>query len=193
MMIAGHLEGNGMPRMIVIAAGFVLATILPASARDDTQLHQKSCQRITDQQVSGLFERWNKSLATKNPDTVVANYAKDATLLPTVKNGPLIGSEQIKAYFVAFLKQSPRGTIDQHVIHTGCNIAYDIGLYTFEVDGDTPGTRREIKARYTFVYVPDQGKWLIAHHHSSKVPEDAGAHASTRPFAPHADRAAGHG
>jgi uncharacterized protein (TIGR02246 family) len=193
MMIAGHLEGNGMPRMIVIAAGFVLATILPASARDDTQLHQKSCQRISDQRVYGLFERWNKSLATKNPDTVVANYAKDATLLPTVKDGPLIGSEQIKAYFVAFLKQSPRGTIDQHVIHTGCNIAYDIGLYTFEVDGDTPGTRREIKARYTFVYVPDQGKWLIAHHHSSKVPEDAGAHASTRPFAPHADRAASHG
>src|SRR3954463_216867 len=94
MMIAGHLEGNGMPRMIVIAAGFVLATILPASARDDTQLYQKSCQRISDQQVSGLFERWNKSLATKNPDTVVANYAKDATLLPTVKNGPLIGSER---------------------------------------------------------------------------------------------------
>jgi hypothetical protein len=98
---------------------------------------------------------------------------------------------------VAFLKQSPRGAIDQHVIHTGCNIAYDIaydiGLYTFEVDGDTPGTRREIKARYTFVYVLDQGKWLIAHHHSSKVPEGAGAHASTRRFAPHADRAAGHG
>src|SRR3954453_9587628 len=110
MMIAGHLGGKGMPRMIVIAAGFVLATILPASARDDTQLHQKCCKRITDQQVSGLFERWNKSLATKNPDTVVANYAKAATLLPTVKNVPLMWLEQITPYFVAFLKQSPRGT-----------------------------------------------------------------------------------
>src|SRR5215212_6650733 len=34
-VVAGHLEGNGMPRMIVIAVGFVLAAILPASARDD--------------------------------------------------------------------------------------------------------------------------------------------------------------
>jgi uncharacterized protein (TIGR02246 family) len=101
----------------------------------------------------------------------VANYTKEGTLLPTVKDGPLIGAEHIKSYFVTFLKQSPRGKIDRHVIHIGCNVAYDIGLYTFEVDGPASGSRREIKARYSFVYVLEQGKWLIAHHHSSKLPE----------------------
>jgi uncharacterized protein (TIGR02246 family) len=86
--------------------------------------------------VEALFDRWNRALATKNPDTVVANYAPDATLLPTVQNGPLIGPAAIRGYFVHFLEKSPQGTIDRRIVHIGCNIAYDIGLYTFELDGD---------------------------------------------------------
>jgi uncharacterized protein (TIGR02246 family) len=129
-----------------------------------------SCQPISRQQVIGLFDHWNQALATKKPDQVVATYAPDATLLPTVQNGPLIGPEAIGQYFIYFLKQSPSATIDTRVIHTGCNIAYDIGLYTFMVDGDQPGTRKQVKARYTFIYAPVHGKWLIVHHHSSALP-----------------------
>ena len=129
------------------------------------------CQTITKPQVVALFDRWNRALETRKVDAVVATYAPDATLLPTVENGPLIGRDAIGGYFTYFLKQAPEATIDTHNIHIGCNIAYDIGLYTFMVDGDQPGTRKQVRARYTFIYVPDHGKWLIVHHHSSALPK----------------------
>src|ERR1700722_12844361 len=79
-----------------------------------------SCQAITHQQVEALFDRWNHALATRKTDQVVATYAPDATLLPTVQNGPLIGPEAIGQYFTYFLKQAPDATIVTRIIHTGC-------------------------------------------------------------------------
>jgi uncharacterized protein (TIGR02246 family) len=152
-----------------VALAVVFAAPQPASARAAS--HGGACQKITDNQVAELFDRWNASLATKNPDAVIANYASDATLLPTVQNGPLVGPAAMRDYFVHFLALSPEGKIDQRVIHIGCNIAYDIGLYTFTVDGDQPGIRKQLKARYTFIYAPEHGKWLIVHHHSSATPK----------------------
>ncbi len=129
-----------------------------------------SCQPISKAQVSALFDHWNKALLTKRTETVVAAYAPDATLLPTVQTGPLVGPEEIGKYFSYFLKQSPQATIETRIIHTGCNLAFDVGLYAFMVDGDQPGSRKQVKARYTFIYAPVHGKWLIVHHHSSAVP-----------------------
>src|SRR5579864_5686534 len=83
------------------------------------------CTGITPRQVAGLFDRWNAALATKNPDAVVRTYARDAVLLPTVENGPLIGPDAIRGYFVTFLKKNPNGVMDQRTIHIGCNVAYD--------------------------------------------------------------------
>jgi uncharacterized protein (TIGR02246 family) len=154
----------------VLFAGMVSAGLLPAMADAREQPRSTACRAITDQQVAALFDRWNKALETRNPDTVVANYAEDGTLLPTVQNGPLVGRDAIRGYFVYFLKQAPDGKIDRRVIHRGCNIAYDIGLYTFSVNGDQPNSRKQVQARYTFVYAPEHGKWLIVHHHSSAVP-----------------------
>jgi uncharacterized protein (TIGR02246 family) len=131
------------------------------------------CQAITPTQVTALFTKWNDALATKDPHKVVATYAPDASLLPTVANGPLIGRAAIETYFEHFVKQSPQGKIDTSKIWIGCNVASDIGLYTFTVDGDTPGTRKQIHARFTFIYAPEHGHWLIVHHHSSVQPEPA--------------------
>jgi uncharacterized protein (TIGR02246 family) len=157
--------------VVAIALTGVVAPPPPVQARTPAPPAQPVvCHRISDSQVAALFDRWNKALATRNPDTVIANYAADATLLPTVQNGPLIGRPDIRGYFVYFLKQSPQGAIDQRVIHVGCNIAYDIGLYTFTLSGDQPGSSKQVKARYTFVYALDHGTWLIVHHHSSALP-----------------------
>jgi len=155
--------------LVVVALTVVFAT--PQSVTARTSPRSQACRTITNDQVGALFDRWNKSLATKSPDAVVANYAANATLLPTVDNGPLVGPEAIRGYFVYFLKQAPQGQIDQRVIHIGCNVAYDIGLYTFTIDGDQPGSRKQVKARYTFIYAPQHGKWLIVHHHSSATPK----------------------
>jgi uncharacterized protein (TIGR02246 family) len=160
------------------AAKFVVLALLgclgaATSVNARTTGTESACQTISKPQVIALFDKWNRSLLTKRTEAVVADYAPDATLLPTVQNGPLMGPEMIGKYFDHFLKESPAATIDTRVIHTGCNFAYDIGLYSFMVDGDQPGSRKQIKARYTFIYAPVHGKWLIVHHHSSALPVPA--------------------
>ena len=82
-----------------------------------------------------------------------------------MKNGPLIGSGPIRGYFVHFLEQSPQGKINQRVIHIGCNIAYDIGDYTFTLHDPHTNQATDVQARYTFVYAPVHGAWRIVHHH----------------------------
>jgi uncharacterized protein (TIGR02246 family) len=130
----------------------------------------QACQPITDRQVAALFERWHKSLAGRNPDTVVANYAGDVILLPTVRDGPPIGHDAIRGYFVYVLKQAPNGKTDGRVIHRGCNVADDVGRYTFTLNDNQPNGSKHVQARYTGIYALEHGKWLIAHHHSSALP-----------------------
>ena len=146
----------------------LLAGVAAGRAQADTR-----CAAITQAQVAALFDRWNAALATRDPDAVVRTYAPDAVLLPTVENGPLIGREAIRGYFVAFLKKNPHGTIDRRTIRIGCNVAYDVGLYTFMTDGEQPGSRVAVPARYTYIYEPRGGEWLIVHHHSSRQPGNA--------------------
>ena len=125
------------------------------------------CVAVTEAEIANLFVQWNDAVKTGNPSAVVNLYASDAILLPTVENGPLIGHGAIRNYFVTFLADEPSGKIDERTIRIGCNVALDAGLYTF-----TYGTPKEpTPARYTYVYEYDGGRWLIAHHHSSKRPK----------------------
>ena len=156
--------------LAVACLGYIGA---PSDVSARTTSAETTCHTISKPQVIALFDRWNRALLTRRTDAVVLEYATNATLLPTVQNGPLTGREPIGKYFDYFLKKSPAATIDTRVIQTGCNVAYDIGLYTFMVDGNEPGSRTQVKARYTFIYEPVHGKWLIMHHHSSALPVPA--------------------
>jgi uncharacterized protein (TIGR02246 family) len=150
-----------------MASIFALCLQAPAPAQET-----QTCTPVTKEQVAGLFDRWNASLQTKNPDEVVKNYAPDAVLLPTVSNKPRTSPQYIRDYFVQFLEKSPKGTINSRTVHIGYNDAYDAGTYTFTVK-DSSGKAIHVPARYTFVYELRNGKWLIVHHHSSAMPETA--------------------
>jgi len=122
---------------------------------------------ISETEVRGLFNLWNDALATLDSDKVTARYAKDAVLLPTVSDTPRTDAGAIKNYFDAFLQKKPQGVITEGNIIIGHNWAQDAGIYEFTmgVDGS------KVKARYTYVYVMEDGEWKIAHHHSSVMPE----------------------
>ena len=153
---------------IVVVA---LAPALPAQAREPVRT--EACARINPQQVAALFDRWNAALKTGNPDTVTQVYTPDAILIPTLTNDPRVGAEAIRAYFVDFLKKQPQGAIRDRTIRIGCNFALDAGTYVFTLKGDQPGSTTQVPARYTFLYEPRHGQWLIVHHHSSAMPEPA--------------------
>ncbi|WP_093567448.1 SgcJ/EcaC family oxidoreductase [Methylobacterium sp. 174MFSha1.1] len=147
------------------AAGAMMLGIGPARAE------ATECAAVSQRQIEGLFDRWNKALATLDAAKVTANYAPDAVLLPTVSNMPRTDRAMIQDYFVHFLEKHPQGVINTHTIKLGCNIATDVGTYTFLIDGKNPGEHVVVPARYSFVYVLRDGEWLIAHHHSSAMPE----------------------
>ena len=160
-----------MQRLIVLVCAMGCAAALGlANAQAQSTM---TCAPVTQQQIATLFDRWNASLATHDADKVTANYTPDAVLLPTVSNRPRTDRAGIRDYFVHFLERNPQGAIDSRTIHIGCNTAWDVGTYTFVLSGNTPGATETVKARYSFIYELRDGTWLIAHHHSSAMPEPA--------------------
>jgi uncharacterized protein (TIGR02246 family) len=157
-----------MSKVLAVA---LAALFIPAAA--DAQSTQ-TCATVSKEQIAALFDRWNASLASKNPEEIVKNYAEDAVLLPTVSNKPRTNHEEIADYFEHFVQKSPKGAIGTRTIHIGCNDAYDVGTYTFTLTS-ADGTAAQVAARYSFVYELRDGKWLIVHHHSSAMPEPATA------------------
>ena len=165
-----------MDRRLVISAclGLLLAApAAPTSVWARTGYTSQRCEPIDTKEVKALFVQWDKALEDSSATKVVALYANDATLLPTVENGPYTKADGLKEYFVHFVARKPVATIDEtkRFIKIGCNVAYDIGLYSFELNGEHTPNRETIKARYTFIYKWDGKRWLIAHHHSSAEPE----------------------
>lgn len=119
-------------------------------------------------EISDLFVLWNKALQTGDPDQVVACYATDAVLLPTVSAKVRHNHDEIRDYFVHFLAKRPVGRITEHNIRVYDNIAINSGLYTFTLTQN--GVDSDVAARFTYVYRKQEDKWLIIEHHSSILP-----------------------
>ncbi len=124
------------------------------------------CALISQAEVQSLFDRWNKALQSQDPERIAQLYSRDAVLLPTLSNEPRTDHESIVDYFSHFLQKRPNGEISQREILIGCNMVQDAGLYNFRfLDGS------HAQARYSFIYVLEDGEWKISHHHSSLLPE----------------------
>jgi uncharacterized protein (TIGR02246 family) len=127
----------------------------------------KKKDKITEDQVRNLFYLWNDALDTLDSDVVAKRYSENAVLLPTVSDAPRTDYESIKEYFDNFLKLKPQGQILESHVLVGDNWAKDVGIYEFTMR--TNGSK--VKARYSFVYIWEDGQWKISHHHSSVMPE----------------------
>jgi uncharacterized protein (TIGR02246 family) len=166
-----------MRRLLFTA--IVVASGLPLQAAE-------TCVTLDNKAVAALFDDWNFALSSLDTSQVVQRYWPDAVLLPTVSNTPRTNAAMIGDYFEHFLAKRPRGRIDTRTVQSGCNLAMDMGTYTFSLMDDK-GTTSEVAARYSFVYQYRAGAWKILHHHSSAMPETQSASA---PNAHVADEAA---
>ncbi|MCO1576938.1 SgcJ/EcaC family oxidoreductase [Crossiella sp. SN42] len=169
---------NGV-RIVAAAAALLAITAVPATAATsaatspvqaaglgvDLGLHLGG--KPSQQQIAGLFQQWNAALATGNPEVVADLYLPDAALLPTLSNEVRINRAAIVDYFKSFLAKGPSGRIISSNINVlDRDTAMDNGTYVFTFkDGTTA------QARYTYVYEKVGGRWLIAAHHSSAMPE----------------------
>ena len=145
----------------------VAATILMAGS---PLCAAESCATLDPKAVAALFDDWNFALSSLDASQVVQRYWPNAVLLPTVSNTPRTNAAMIGDYFEHFLAKRPRGRVDTRTIQGGCNVAMDMGTYTFSLMDDK-GVTSEVAARYTFIYQYRDGGWKILHHHSSSMPE----------------------
>ena len=121
---------------------------------------------MNENKILALFDQWNNALKTKVSKNVVALYAHDAVLLPTISNNVCHNHEEMKTYFTNFLTREPIGEINETNISIFNGIAMNSGIYTFSFK-DGP----KVKARFTFVYQRKVNGWKIIKHHSSQMPE----------------------
>ena len=106
--------------------------------------------------------------------TVTNLFTKDAVLLATVSNKPRTDTAGIRDYFVSFLKGSPVGTINTSSYKFDCNSVARLGTWTVTLTDAATGVKTDVKARYSFIYRMEGGKWKVDHLHSSMMPEKAG-------------------
>ena len=150
---------------VAVAAAFIA---MPAQAKSAKSM---KCTIVSQTQVDGLFTEFNNAWATKDPAKVTALFTTDAVLLATVSNKPRTTPAEIKDYFVKFLEGSPVGTINSSTYKMGCNSVARLGTWTVTLTDAATGTKSDVKARYSFIYRLEGGKWKIDHLHSSMMPE----------------------
>ena len=122
------------------------------------------------------FSAWNQALLSCDPKRVASLYANDASFLPTLNSELKAGQTGAEEYFHHFLEKKPEGRIVEEVAQeTSIDSAGHVsgylhsGMYNFEVG--EPSNRRNVEARFTFLWQKDEaGGWKIRHHHSSLRP-----------------------
>ena len=134
-----------------------------------TSLKPKDCPNITvtnttlqqkydntnEDEIRGLFDRWNDALRTGDPKAVADLYvsnrketmSKDSEpmlLLPTLSDKPRTNLDAVEDYFVSFLKRKPKGRIVSGKILIGPDgsWAHDAGIYEFVLE-DSPSDKTQ--------------------------------------------------
>ncbi|MBJ9973956.1 DUF4440 domain-containing protein [Pseudomonas sp. S75] len=112
--------------------------------------------------------RWAATVATHDVDQVLALYAEDAILVPTLSNQVRDCQDSRRSYFQNFLAND--GLVcDIQVFKKRVSRKLGTvvvgGLYTFVYrEGGEP---RVVPARFLFTFERIDGQWLITGHHSS--------------------------
>ena len=70
----------------------------------------------SEEEIAALFDRWNNSLKTGDPNKVADNYAPKSVLIATLSKRPRLTREDKVDYFHHFLENKPVGRIDSRSI-----------------------------------------------------------------------------
>lgn len=124
------------------------------------------------EEASDLLDKWVQAFNANDPGAVTALYTPDAILLGT--SSPVIsqGTEQIFDYFARLKSSGNQVRIsERHMMVLDDTAVVGTGFYEYELIQN--GRAFLAPARFTMVMVKRDGKWLIAHEHSSQRPSAA--------------------
>jgi uncharacterized protein (TIGR02246 family) len=127
-----------------------------------------------EQDVLAAMNQWSETVAegcTSDPNKIVALYAPDGVLWGTISATIRSGTDPITDYFVNACQKLPKLSVvfKDPLVRVYGDTAINSGYYTFSYEKD--GKKVDLPARYSFTLVKSNGKWLIADHHSSIMPD----------------------
>lgn len=119
--------------------------------------------------AKALLSQWAEAVSRQSLEDVLALYAEDAMLVPTVQNALAVTAADRRSYFEGFLsKQGLNCRIDSvetRVVSGGAAVTL-AGHYTFSfVEDDAP---QSVAARFLYTVSGIDDLWRIEAHHSSK-------------------------
>jgi len=168
-----------MKRLILVSAllttAFTLNTVwaadatMPANTKASAPTTIGKCN--SKEAVMAADQHWANVLAQHDPKKVADLYEKDATLLGTFEDIPLLTFNQRVNYFKQLFEKIPnvKVTFNQQIVKLLKEDAISTGLYTFYGNG-ADGKAIAVPARYTFAYDSTPHGCVLIMHHSSVLP-----------------------
>ena len=144
----------------LVTATFLAGCVAPPVARDDA---------ATRKQVAAASAAWVAAYNSRDPARIAAQYAPDAvfwgTTSPTIRATPAAIADYFKD---AAKRPDARVKIEDEHIRAAGEMAFSSGTYTFSDVRE--GKAVANPSRFTFVFRNDAGRWILVHHHSSRMP-----------------------
>ena len=118
-------------------------------------------------EANAVIDQWSATYSANDRDALVALYAPDAILLGTTSPVISEGAEGIRKYFQELPGSGRKNTIaERRTIVLSETSVVGTGFYTFTRAAENNAPR---PSRFTMVVVKRDGRWMIAHHHSSPL------------------------
>ena len=119
------------------------------------------------EEANAVIDRWSATYTANDSEGLVGLYAPDAILLGTTSPVISEGTEGIKKYFQELPGSGRKNTIvERRTLVLSETSVVGAGFYNFAraTENDTPRP-----SRFTMVVIKRDGRWMIAHHHSSPL------------------------
>ncbi|MEM7463608.1 MAG: nuclear transport factor 2 family protein [Pseudomonadota bacterium] len=131
--------------------------------------HAQILERDSFNGARATLIQWTEAVATGRVENVLALYASDAILVPTLANEIIVTQDGRRHYFEFFLSDGgPTCTIDREELradYKNGTVAIG-GIYTFNFR--RPAGEESVPARFLFNFEELDARWLITGHHSSR-------------------------
>ena len=171
-MIKKTLLGSILFGMMSVAMAASVSTPATTMSTPTTPTATSSGYSPAQQSVLTASEDWQQAIDARNPKAIAALYDPQAFFYPTFTT-VISTPKELYQYFVN-LTQKPQLQViyDQENprVYGDGSVAVNSGLYTFSYMGPHHKTVK-VPARFNFVYLKENGQWMIIEHHSSAVPE----------------------
>ncbi|WP_282283918.1 SgcJ/EcaC family oxidoreductase [Pseudomonas sp. PS02302] len=119
--------------------------------------------------AKAALHTWAATVATRDVDAILALYAPDAILVPTLSNEVRDSEDSRREYFRNFLANEGLVCdveIFKKRVSSKLSTVVVGGLYVFHYrDGEQVIS---VPARFLFTFEQIDGRWLITGHHSSR-------------------------